>query len=430
MEVQVETLDTHEAKLTIAFDDATITKVRRDVANRLSRAIRLPGFRPGNAPISAVIAAVGGEEAFMGEVAEELAKTHYTNAITQAKIEPYGPGSIEKIDTAPVRMIVRVPLEPVVDLRDYKTVRVAPPVVSVSDSEIESELQAIREENAIVEAVERPAEFGDLVQARVTGETDGRTVLSISNRKVVLLEDRINVPGLAAALVGMAAGETKDVTLTMPEDFEREDLRGKAVAVKIEMTAVSSRALPELDDNLALAASKFATFAEMRADVAERLRSAREAEAKRAYEDQVLGTFADLSRITFPPSYLDDRLNDAVESVKEDVRMAGYSQFSDWLKLQGQTEEQLKEELRPGAERRARRGLVMRALANAEQLAVSGAEVEAAVTEEIDHQVQHHSANRKEVARVFRRPENLANIENQLLTRKVIDRMVGIASGV
>ena len=81
MEVQVETLDTHEAKLTIAFDDATIAKTRRDVAEKLSRSVRLPGFRPGKAPMSAVIAAVGGEEAFAGELADELARRHYAAAL-------------------------------------------------------------------------------------------------------------------------------------------------------------------------------------------------------------------------------------------------------------------------------------------------------------------------------------------------------------
>jgi len=430
MEVQVETLDTHEAKLTIAFDDATIAKTRRDVAEKLSRSVRLPGFRPGKAPMSAVIAAVGGEEAFAGELADELARRHYAAALEQAKVNPYGPGHVEKVDVDPFRMIVRVPLEPLVDLKDYTAIRVTAPVVEVTDSEIEVELQAIREDNAVIEAVERPAELGDLIQAKITGETEGRTVISINNRKVVLNEERVNVPGLAAAVVGVAAGETKETVLVMPEDFEREDLRGKEVTVKIEMTSVSSRTLPELDDNLALAASKFATYAELRADVAARIRERKIADAARQYEDQILGTFADLSKVVFPPSYLEDRVAEAMEDFKAQVKQSGFNEFEDYLKLQGQTLEQLEEELRPGAERRSRRGLVMRELTKAENITVTRDEVEAAVTAEAEHQVEHHGADLREVTKILRRKENVDSIENQLLSRKVIDRMVNIARGL
>jgi FKBP-type peptidyl-prolyl cis-trans isomerase (trigger factor) len=268
-----------------------------------------------------------------------------------------------------------------------------------------------------------------LIQAKVTGETEARTVISINNRKVVLTEERVNVPGLAAAIVGVAAGETKDTVLVMPEDFEREDLRGKEVAVKIEMTSVSSRTLPELDDNLALAASKFATYAELRADVAARIRERKVADAARQYEDQVLGTFADLSKIVYPPSYLEDRVAEAMEDFKTQVKQSGFNEFEDYLKLQGQTVEQLEEELRPGAERRSRRGLVMRELTKIENITATKAEVETAITTEAQHQVEHHGADLREVTRILRRKENVDSIENQLLSRKVIDRMVNIANG-
>ncbi|MBX7214471.1 MAG: trigger factor, partial [Thermoflexales bacterium] len=341
MEVQAEKLDTHEAMLTIAFDEATIKQVRREVADKLSRAIRLPGFRPGMAPQSAVISAMGGEEAFMSEVTEALAQKFYAKAIDQAKIEPYGPGSIEKVDVDPVRMQVRVPLEPEVDLKDYKSIRVAAPIVTVEPAEVEAQLAEIREENAVIQTVERPAQAGDQIQATVEGKAEDRTVLMIRDRKVVLAQDNVAVPGLVEHLVGMTAGEEKDVDLVMPEDFEREDLRGKTINTHIKVAQVSSRTLPELDDNLALAASSFSTLAEMRDDVTATIRKAKEDDARRAYEDQVLGTFTDLSALTLPPTYLEDRANEAVEDVKGDISRSGYN-FDDWLKLQGQTIEQIR----------------------------------------------------------------------------------------
>ena len=163
--------------------------------------------------------------------------------------------------------------------------------------------------------------------------------------------------------------------------------------------------------------------------MAARIQERKVADAARQYEDQVLGTFADLSKVVYPPSYLEDRVADALEDFKDEVKQAGIAEFEDYLKLQGQTVEQLEADLRPGAERRARRGLVMRELAKVETITVSKAEVDAAVTSEIEHQVEHHNADLREVTKAFRRKENLDGIENQLLSRKVIDRMVTIAQG-
>ncbi len=123
MDLQVETLDTHEARLIIAVSDDAVQRARRDVAQRISKDVRLAGFRPGRAPINVVITAVGGEQVFNVEVAEELASKLYSQALDESKVEPFGPGQLEDFTLSPGKLVVRVPLEPVVNLKDYAAIR-------------------------------------------------------------------------------------------------------------------------------------------------------------------------------------------------------------------------------------------------------------------------------------------------------------------
>ena len=136
MDVSVETLDTHEARITITVPEDVVAQTRRDLARKLSKQIRIPGFRPGNAPLNVIIGAIG-EQTFMSELADELGSKFYAEAIEQAKIDPYGPGQLEDIKPSPMQLIVKVPLEPTVDLKDYTSVRVPFTAPTVSEEDVE-----------------------------------------------------------------------------------------------------------------------------------------------------------------------------------------------------------------------------------------------------------------------------------------------------
>ena len=426
MNLQVEPLDTHEVRLTITVDEDVLNKARRDTLKNLAKQVRIPGFRPGMAPQAAVIRAVGGEEVFNAEIADQVAREVYPKALDASGIEPYGPGAIEEVKQEPYLLIARIPLEPVVDLKDYKSIRVPFPEITVTEDELEQQLQYLREENAVVQQVERPAELGDLVEADIHGHTEEEEVFHSNNKRGVVVDDeRFGVPGLAALLVGMSAGEHKEDTLTLPDDFGMEPLRGKEVHVHIDLKRVSSRALPEINDELAQAASSFSTLAELREDLRKNLQSYKERQATQEYAVQVLDTFTELAEVKFPPQFVEDRLNDYVADFKEDIREQEGLPFEEWLKLQGKAEKDVREELRATAEARGKRGLVMRQLGIAEKLNVSDDEI----AMEVEMTAMRYGQRQDEVRKVLSQSDTRGTVKNNILSNKVMDRMVKIAKG-
>lgn len=426
MNLQVEPLDTHEVRMTIGVEDADVEKARREVARDLGKQLRIPGFRPGHAPMPAVIRAMGGEEAFTAEVANKLADTSYPKALDEAKIEPYGPGSIEDVKTAPFTMIARVPLEPQVDLKDYKSVRLPAPVITITDEEIADQLEYMREEQAIVELAERPAQVGDLVEATIVGKTGDEEVFRSQSRRGLILDaKRMNIPGLLEAVVGVSAGEQKDVQLVIPDDFENEALKGKTIDVHIDLTRVSGRALPELSDELAQAASKFSTLAELRDDLRAQTTDYKARLAEQDFANSALDAFTALATVKFPPAFAADRTRDLLEDYKQDIRQESGMPFDEWLKVQNKTEQQVLEELRPQAETRGKRGLVMRELGRAENLQVSDDEIAA----EVETTAMRYGSRQAEVRKLLANQETRSSVRNNILSNKVMARMVAIAKG-
>jgi trigger factor len=426
MNVQVEPLDTHEVRMTIQIDPVEVEQARRDTAREMGKQIRIPGFRPGMAPMAAVIRAVGGEQAFTAEVANTVAEKFYSKALDEAKLEPYGPGQIEDIKLEPFAIVTRVPLEPKVDLKDYKTIRVPYDEVVVEDSEIEDQLGYIREQNAVVTLVERPSEMGDLIEAVVVGKSgDEELFRSQAKRGIIIDTERMGVPGLAEALVGLSAGEHKDTQLSIPDDFDNEALKGKTVDVSIDVERVSSRVLPELNDELAQAASSHSTLEALKDELRTEALAYKTRMADQEYAVKALDAFAEHAAVSYPPAFVNERLGDLLDDHKEDIKNETGMPFDEYLKLQSKTEEQAREELRPEAERRGKRGLIMRELGRIEGLDVNEEEIAA----EVETTAMRYGSRQSEVRKILANQDTRGSVRNTLLSNKVLDRMVKIAKG-
>lgn len=428
MNLQVEQLDTHEALLTINIEQAEYRKAQQAVARKLSKDYRFPGFRPGNVPMNIIIKAVG-DEAFKYEVADELARTFYSKALEESQINPYGQGKIEDMKDNPPQMVVRVALQPLVDLRNYKDIRVEYTAPVVDEAEIQAQLEAMQNENAIVKLVERPAEKGDLIEGKIVAyNANEEAVFDLEEDSFVLdekLDSAMHLVGLADAVLGMSAEENRTVTLKVDDTEEDEALRGTEVSVQIRVDRVSSRELPALDDSLAQTVGTFDTFADLRADVEQKLLNFKKDMSDRDYNDIVVNAFANEATIVCSPTYMSDRLDEAIENLKERAKNNEKMDFADWVKLQGVADEDgLREKIKTDVESQAKVNLVLGAVSKAESVMVSPDEI----MQELQNFAQY-LGDQKAVNRLMRDQDFISSIYNRKLTNRVIERMGQIAKG-
>lgn len=283
MNIQIEHLENHTARLTVEVPADRYERAKQKAAKKIAREANIPGFRKGKAPYN-VVARRYGEAVIIEEALEDLTQEMYREALEQSGVEPYGPGRLEdmKIEETPV-FVYTVPKEPVVDLNDYRSLRLDYVVPEITEADIDRKLDELRREKAEYIDREEGAQLDDSLVLDVHGfietededESDddphhdesveksgiddpahqrGKTIAHEHDIEVVLAEgDREPFgPGFSSALVGVKAGETVEFDILYPEDEEiNPDLRGKSVHFVVEVKKVRQVIMPELNDEFA-----------------------------------------------------------------------------------------------------------------------------------------------------------------------------------
>jgi len=374
-EIKKELLDTHEALLNVEVEENTVKQAMQKAAHTIAGKINIPGFRKGKAPYTKVLHYVG-EEAILQEAADKLIEEIYPQVIEQADIKPYGPGALEKIAPAPLTFTLRVPLEPEVTLGDYYSLRQEWTDVVINDEEVSNVLEQVRTDHAILEALERPAQFGDEVRIDVVGTVDNEVIVDENDIEVILKEDTPFIaPGFVEALVGMNVNEEKVFTVVFPADFSAEELRGVEANFDVKVTGVYERVLPPLDDALANMVGGFETLEDLKNDIQTRLREAKEYQAQEAYHDSLIAVLVAQSAVRYPPVMVEHRLDEMIENANNRVQRERHMDLKDALQLEGVTLEQFRKQLTPQAESDIQRSLVLSKFAAEQGIQVSDDEV-------------------------------------------------------
>lgn len=426
-DVKKELLDTHEAVLTVEVDAAVLEKGMQKASRKLAREINFPGFRKGKAPYQVVLRRIG-EEALQQEAADLILEEHYPQLLEQAEVSPQAPGQLEDIQFGPLTFKIRIPLEPVIELGDYLSLRKEAEEIIVTDEELAQALERVRQQSAVLNPVERAAELGDQVTLNeLDGTVDDEPFVHDHEAKVVLdKETPFIAPGFVEALVGVEAESEKDFTLTLPEDFEDESLRGKMVKFHIEVGAVHARALPELDDALASTVGSFETLEALREDIRTRILEYKHSQAREAYLDTVVAMLVAQSEVHYPPVLLTEELDDMVKRIEENLKRQYNIPLADFLRLQGKTLEQFREELKPDAEKQLKRGLVLAEFARLEKVHLEESELRQEMLDFLAGLNMADATSRPE----FGLDSELARtLSAQLIGRKVMDRLEQIALG-
>lgn len=426
MKVTTEPLDDCLISLTIEVGEERTRQAKRQVAREISSEVDIPGFRKGKAPYRAIVRRFG-KEAVQQELLNLTAEEVYREALEQEDIQPYAAGELVDFEVSPITLKFEVPLTPQVELGDYRDYRRDFPAVEVTEERLAQALEEVREQNAVLSPADRPAFEGDAIVADIVGRSSEGEVFMEQEGARIVLDDRREetLPGLVDALVGMEPGEEREFSLTMPDNFRIGELQGQEANFRVEVESVYERILPELDDDLARTAGNFDTFEELEDHIKQQLQERVQVEAEGKYAEQVLNDIVDQAKISYPSAVLEEALDDAVENYEEEVSREEHLALEDYLRIQGKTVEDLREELRPGVHESLRRSLVLGKIVQLEGLEVSDEELE----EMIDRSSEQWGERADEIREALRTTEEREDLRSRMLANKAAERLIAIAKG-
>jgi trigger factor len=411
-----ESLPSRQVALTIEVEPERVEQAMRRVARRFSERYEIPGFRRGRAPYEVVLRTFG-REAIFEEAVELLSQEVYREALDQLGLDPYGPGRLEQIQPEPLTFRVIVPLKPEVRLGDYRSLRVPYEPPQPTEEAVQEVLERLRRDNAIIEPLsEGTAEPGMMVTVALRArDAEGKTLLE-DEFSFVLGQEAPPLPGLEERIVGMALNETRSFDLPWPGDPSR------TLQVEATLTGLARYLLPDLDDALAQTVGDFETLEDLKAKIREDLAAHLRRQYDAEYAERALKALAEQAEVEFPPQMLEEEIDDLIEDLENTLRRRGQD-LESYLKERNQTPEALREELRPQAEQRIRRGLILHQLAQEEGLSVPEEELEEeAGAVRLRLQVSEEAWQRL-------RPTVMSSLRSRLLLSRALERLVAIARG-
>ncbi|MCH8892498.1 MAG: trigger factor [Chloroflexi bacterium] len=426
MNVTKDSVTTTEITLTISMDADDEEPFLNRSYKRVASRVRIPGFRPGKAPRS-VIENHLGREALVQEALEFMIPESLDKVLKDEDIKAFMEPQLEVIDMAPVSFKAVVPLEPIVDLGEFQSIRLKREAVEVTDEQVEHVLEDLRFEAAPWEPVERPLAFGDLVSMNVKGTIEGDGVIDDQGIDFVpQVDNNLPFPGFSVYLEGMTEGQTKEFTLPVPDDYPQENYAGKECRFNVEILAVKEKILPELDDEFAKGVREgFETLEALSDHVRQRLNDEGEAAETRRLEQSSLEELKKLAKIEASELVYQRELDLMYEERQRSLRNQRMD-MEHYLSHVGQTEEELREQMKPQAEERLNTMLLLRKLADVENIDVSDEDVDAEIGNLISTTGGDSEASMKQALNSENAKES---IRSSLMNRKIMARLVEIVQG-
>lgn len=429
--INTEEDERRQLKVTVEVPEERVEQQMKRTARQVGRNVSIPGFRPGKVPYEVLVQRVG-REALRSEAVEEILNPVFEEALAEIDVTPYAQPRLDDVHMEPLVVAFTIPMEPVVELGDYRSLRRDVEPVEVTEEALQDALERVRTEHQIVEPVDRPAMSGDVVALSGTGEIieeDYSDVIFDEERIEMLLDPETTFAGtdFVDNLIGMEVGDEGEFTITFPEDEEDEALAGKEATFSVTVLDVKSRHLPELDDELAREEGDYDTLEELREALRDQLKEQAEQKARDDLFDSVMEEMIEQGRIIYPPILVDQELDQMLETMKNQATQSGW-QWEDYLMLQGETEESLREEWQERAQERIQRGLVLQEFIRLEKLSLDEDELETAIDERLE-QFDENEDLREQMRDYFHEDEGLEMLSSQLVIEKVYDRMEAIVTG-
>ena len=374
-----EKVEKSQVALTIEVGAAEFQAAVEKAYQKMRRKINVPGFRPGKAPRK-LIEGMYGAEVFFEEAINIAFPDAYDEAVKEQELQVVGYPSVELVGDATTEngftFKATVPVYPEVTLGEYKGLSAPKDEVKVSAADVDERVKMLRERNTRLVSVEREAKEGDTAVIDFEGFLDGVPFEGGKGENHSLeLGSHSFVPGFEEQVVGMKAGDEKDLDITFPENYTPE-LAGKAVVFKVKVHEVKEKEAPALDDEFAKDVSEFDTLKDLKADLKKKITEERQREADRAFENALMEKVAENIAADIPDAMVETQCRQFLDNFKMQIAQSGIP-YDQYLKMSGMTEEQLLADAKEPATRQVRVDLAVAAIIKAEDIQVTDEDVEA-----------------------------------------------------
>ena len=365
-----ELIEKNKYELQFSVDKATFDAAVDKVYRKQVKSIAVPGFRKGKAPKS-IIEKMYGKGVFYEDAINDLIPAAYTEALEESKLDVVSQPEFDvvSIDDNGLVLSAKVYVKPDVEIKDYVGIEVEKEVAPVTDEDVNKEIETVRERNSReIDITDRAAEMGDTTVIDFEGFCDGVAFEGGKGTDYALkLGSGSFIPGFEEQIVGKNIDEEFDVNVTFPTEYHAEDLAGKAAVFKVKIHAITKVELPELDDDFAKDVSDFDTFDEYKADLKAKIEKRHETAADNAVEEKLVEVLIEKLEADIPEAMFVAETENFVRDYDNRLRSQGLD-LATYFKYTGMTLDNLREQMRPQAERQVKARLALEKIAVLENL--------------------------------------------------------------
>ena len=365
--------------LTIEITKAEFEAAKDKAFKKTGKNITVPGFRKGHAPRK-MIEKLYGEGVFFEEAFNIIYPDAMEMAVEKSGIKPVGRADVDLGDPAEeggLTIIAKVPVEPEVELGEYKGIEVEKETVKVPAADVKAELNRLAQRNARTETVDRKAKKNDTVDIDFEGSIDGVPFDGgKAEHHMLTLGSGAFIPGFEDQLIGCKAGDEKDVVVTFPEEYHAKELAGKEAVFKRKVHKVEETILPELDDEFAKDVSDTCeTLDDLKKEISDRLKKERQEAADRAFEDKLMDVVIEGMKADIPQAMVESQIDSFVQDFGYRLQMQGMT-LEQYIKMTGTEMGAFRAMFRDQADRQVKTRLALEKVAELENIAVSDKELD------------------------------------------------------
>ena len=423
MNTTVKYLSDTRVRATIKVEATELKAAEQVALKKLSKTVKVNGFRKGHVPLEVVKKNVD---------PNALAQETLENALSRAVAESFIENKLQALERPEVEVKKFVPGEsleftaeadvlPKVKLGDYKKLKATEKKVSVAKKDVDEVVERIRKSMAEKKEVKRAAKLGDEAVIDFVGKKDGEAFPGGTGNDYPLeLGSGSFIPGFEEAIVGLKAGDKKDIELTFPKDYHAPDLKGEKVVFETTVKKINEKVLPELNDEFAAKTGPFTSMSELTADIKRELEAQKKREASDELKDSLVKQLVAKSNVAVPAVLREDQIRSIEQDLMQNLMYQGLSIEQYWeQKGYKDRDAWVKAEANEAADNRIKAGLVLSELSKV-------LKIEATADELADHLNTYRKqyANNPEMAKRFEEPEVQREVANRLITEKTVDELV------